>query len=121
MAAAHIARRVADAYGGTATVRKGVVTENCNLLLDVRGFRIADPMAIETEANQLPGVVSVGIVTVHRPRVCLLGTGLGVRRCGLCPTIHRWSDSTAAPPPQPVHFAALHAAQTRQVRPGPQG
>ena len=79
MAAAQVARRFAAAYGGSASVRAGVTTDNGNLLLDVRGLAIADPLAMETEVNQWPGVVTVGIFARHRARVCLLGTAQGVR------------------------------------------
>jgi ribose 5-phosphate isomerase A len=84
MAAAHVARRFAAAYGGVATVRAGasgnVITDNGNLLLDVRGLQITDPLAMETEVNQWPGVVTVGIFARHRARLCLLGTPSGVQR-----------------------------------------
>lgn len=79
MAAAQVARRFAAAYGGQASLRAGVVTDNGNSLLDVRGLAIADPLAVETEVNQWPGVVTVGIFARHRARVCLLGTAQGVR------------------------------------------
>ena len=79
MAAAQVARRFAAAYGGAATVRAGVTTDNGNLILDVRGLQITDPLAMETEVNQWPGVVTVGIFARHRARVCLLGTPEGVR------------------------------------------
>ena len=79
MAAAQVARRFAAAYGGQASVRAGVVTDNGNLLLDVRGLQITDPLAMEAEVNQWPGVVTVGIFARHRARVCLLGTPAGVR------------------------------------------
>lgn len=79
MAAAQVARRFGAAYGGQAAVREGVVTDNGNLILDVRGLRIADPLAMEGEINQWPGVVTVGIFARHRARVCLLGTEQGVR------------------------------------------
>ena len=79
MAAAQVARRFAAAYDGVASVRDGVVTDNGNLILDVRGLTIADPLAMETEINQWPGVVTVGIFARHRARVCLLGTAAGVR------------------------------------------
>jgi ribose 5-phosphate isomerase A len=79
MAAAQVARRFAAAYGGQATVRAGVTTDNGNLLLDVRGLQITDPLAMETEVNQWPGVVTVGIFARHRARICLLGTAQGVR------------------------------------------
>jgi len=79
MAAAQVARRFAAVYGGTATLRAGVVTDNGNAILDVRGLRITDPLAMETEVNQWPGVVTVGIFARHRASVCLLGTADGVK------------------------------------------
>ncbi len=79
MAAAQVARRFARAYGGSATLRAGVVTDNGNALLDVRGLRITDPAAMEAEVSQWPGVVTVGIFARHRASVCLLGTPAGVR------------------------------------------
>ena len=79
MAAAQVTRRFAAVYGGQATLRSGVSTDNGNLLLDVRGLAIADPLAMETEINQWPGVVTVGIFARNRARVCLLGTPAGVR------------------------------------------
>ena len=79
MAAAQVARRFASAYGGAASVRKGVITDNGNLILDVRGLQISDPLAMESEINQWPGVVTVGIFARHRAKVCLLGTPQGVR------------------------------------------
>ena len=79
MAAAQLARRFAAAYGGGASVREGVITDNGNLILDVRGLRLSDPLAMEAEINQWPGVVTVGIFARHRAKVCLLGTPQGVR------------------------------------------
>jgi len=79
MAAARLVRRFAEAFGGEALPRAGVVTDNGNLLLDVRGLRITDPPAMEAEINQWPGVVSVGIFARHRAAVCLLGTSQGVK------------------------------------------
>ena len=79
MAAAQVARRFAKDFGGQAKVRDGVVTDNGNLILDVRGLQIHQPLAMETEVNQWPGVVTVGIFARHRARVCLLGTASGVQ------------------------------------------
>jgi ribose 5-phosphate isomerase A len=78
MAAAQIARRF-TALGGQATLRAGVVTDNGCQILDVRGLRISDPLAMETEVNQWPGVVSVGIFARHRAAICLLGGVDGVK------------------------------------------
>ena len=79
MARAQIARRFA-ALGGRAVLRAGVSTDNGHPLLDVHGLSITDPLALETEINQWPGVVAVGIFARHRARVCLLGTTAGVQR-----------------------------------------
>ena len=78
MAAAQIARRFA-ALGGVATLRPGVVTDNGHPILDVRGLAIADPLALETEINQWPGVVTVGLFARHSASICLLGTPTGVQ------------------------------------------
>jgi ribose 5-phosphate isomerase A len=78
MAAPQITRRFA-ALGGQATLRTGVLTDNGHPLLDVRGLRITDPLALETEINQWPGVVTVGIFARHRASLCLLGTAQGVQ------------------------------------------
>ena len=79
MAAAQVARRFADTYGGTGTVRAGVTTDNGNVIIDVRGLKISDPLAMEAEVNQWPGVVTVGIFGRHKAKVCLLGTSQGVK------------------------------------------
>lgn len=79
MAAAQVTRRFA-ALGGVATLRPGVLTDNGHPILDVRGLSITDPLAMETEINQWPGVVTVGIFARHRASVCLLGTAQGVQR-----------------------------------------
>ena len=78
MAAPQIARKFA-ALGGRAQQREGVVTDNGGLILDVHGLAIADPVALESEINQWPGVVCVGIFARRRASVCLLGTAEGVR------------------------------------------
>ena len=78
MAAAQISRRF-RALGGEATLRRGPATDNGGHILDVRGLDFADPLALETEINQWPGVVTVGIFARHRASVCLLGTPAGVR------------------------------------------
>ena len=78
IAAAQVSRRFA-AVGGVATLRAGVLTDNGHPILDVRGLSITDPLALEAEVNQWPGVVSVGIFARHRASVCLLGTPQGVQ------------------------------------------
>jgi ribose 5-phosphate isomerase A len=76
MAAAQLARRFAT-LGGAARLREGVVTDNGGHILDVTGLSITDPLAFETEVNQWPGVVTVGVFARHKAQVCLLGETRG--------------------------------------------
>ena len=81
MAATQIARRFA-AKGGQARLRlkdgQPLVTDNGQHILDVTGLAIADPAAFESEVNQWPGVVTVGVFAHQKAAVCLLGTEQGV-------------------------------------------
>ncbi|WP_312458120.1 ribose-5-phosphate isomerase RpiA [Comamonas sp.] len=81
MAATQIARRFA-AKGGQARLRlkdgQPLVTDNGQHILDVTGLSIADPAAFESEVNQWPGVVTVGVFAHQKAAVCLLGTEQGV-------------------------------------------
>lgn len=82
MAAQHIARRFA-ALGAQAQLRckdgQPLLTDNGQHILDVRGLTIAEPLAFESEVNQWPGVVCVGVFAHQKASVCLLGTAQGVR------------------------------------------
>jgi ribose 5-phosphate isomerase A len=78
MAAAQVMRRF-TAMGAQAKVREGVTTDNGNLIVDVTGLRITDPAQMESDVNQWPGVVTVGIFARNRASVCLLGTPNGVK------------------------------------------
>ena len=81
MASARIARQFAT-LGGEARVRMKdgapLVTDNGQHILDVTGLRISDPLAFESEVNQWPGVVTVGVFAHQKAQVCLLGTEQGV-------------------------------------------
>ncbi|MBI4742790.1 MAG: ribose-5-phosphate isomerase RpiA [Betaproteobacteria bacterium] len=78
MARAQIMRELAS-LGGTPVVRDGFVTDNGNLIIDLKGLEIADPAALETRLNQIVGVVTNGIFACRPADVCLLGTGEGVK------------------------------------------
>ena len=82
MAQAQIARRFA-AMGGDAQLRlkdgKPLVTDNGQHILDVRGLQIREPLAFESEVNQWPGVVTVGVFAHQKATVCLLGAPEGVQ------------------------------------------
>jgi len=82
MATQRIVRQFA-ALGGSARVRlkegQPLVTDNGQHILDVTGLSIRDPLAFETEVNQWPGVLTVGVFAQQKAAVCLLGTSGGVQ------------------------------------------
>lgn len=82
MAAQRISAQFA-AMGGQATLRlkdgQPLVTDNGQHILDVRGLRITDPLAFESQVNQWPGVVTVGVFAFQKATVCLMGTASGVK------------------------------------------
>ena len=82
MATARLIRQFA-ALGGKAHLRlkdgAPLVTDNGQHILDVTGLSITDPLALESEINQWPGVVTVGIFAHQKAQVCLLGTAQGVK------------------------------------------
>ncbi len=78
MACAYVSRELRR-LGGTPVQREGFVTDNGNLILDVRGLQIVDPVDLETRINQIAGVVSNGLFACRPADVCLLGTSSGVQ------------------------------------------
>ena len=78
MARAHVARELAK-LGGTPVLREGFVTDNGNVILDVKGLAITDPKGLEARINQITGVVTNGLFAVRPANVLLLGTAEGVK------------------------------------------
>jgi ribose 5-phosphate isomerase A len=79
MARAHVAREV-ERIGGRPRRREGFVTDNGNSILDVHGLTIADPARLESELNQIAGVVTNGLFARRGADLLLLGTPNGVQR-----------------------------------------
>jgi ribose 5-phosphate isomerase A len=77
MARRYVTRRL-SALGGQPVWRGGIVTDNGNQILDVHGLRIADPLALEAEVNQITGVVAVGLFARRPADQLLVGTASGV-------------------------------------------
>ncbi len=73
MARSLVARQILSRTGGQPAWREGVVTDNGNWILDIHGLRITDPVAMETELNQIPGVVSVGLFARRPADVVIVG------------------------------------------------
>ena len=60
MARSLVARELLK-LGGQPIWREGTVTDNGNWILDVHHWQLTDPVAMERDINQFPGVVSVGL------------------------------------------------------------
>ncbi|WP_213990647.1 ribose-5-phosphate isomerase RpiA [Sodalis sp. dw_96] len=78
MARSYVARELVK-LGGLPEYRQGVVTDNGNIILDVRNLRILDAVALEDKINSLPGVVTVGLFARRGADVALIGTPQGVK------------------------------------------
>jgi ribose 5-phosphate isomerase A len=78
MASRQVARQL-EALGGAPELRKDFVTDNGNVILDVRGLAITEPAALERVLNQIVGVVTCGLFALRGADVLLLGTEAGVR------------------------------------------
>jgi ribose 5-phosphate isomerase A len=78
MARAHVARELAK-LGGSPVLRENFITDNGNLILDVKGLTISDPKGLEAQINQITGVVTNGLFAVRPANLLLLGTTDGVR------------------------------------------
>ena len=77
MARSHVARELVR-LGGHPEWREKVVTDNGNVILDVRGLSILNPAELETAINQIAGVVTNGLFARRGADVLLLGTENGV-------------------------------------------
>jgi ribose 5-phosphate isomerase A len=78
MARSHVGRQIVK-LGGDPVYREGVVTDNGNIILDVYNLNILEPRKLETELNQITGVVTNGLFALRPADVLLLGTKDGVK------------------------------------------
>lgn len=78
MARAYVARQMVK-LGGQPKLREGFNTDNGNVVLDVWGLSILNPVELETAVNNITGVVTNGLFARRGADVLLLGTKTGVR------------------------------------------
>jgi len=77
MARAYVARQMVK-LGGRPELRENFVTDNGNIVLDLRGLSILNPVELETTINNVAGVVTNGLFARRGADVLLLGTKAGV-------------------------------------------
>jgi ribose 5-phosphate isomerase A len=73
MARSLVAREILRMSGGQPVWRDGVVTDNGNVILDIHNLRISEPLVLERELNQIPGVVSVGLFARRPADIVIVG------------------------------------------------
>ncbi len=78
MARGYVARRITK-LGGNPIWRDGFVTDNGNIILDVHNLEILEPSKLETELNQITGVVTNGLFALRPADVLILGTDQGAK------------------------------------------
>jgi len=77
MAKSYVAREITK-LGGQPQLRD-FKTDNGNLILDVHGLKIADPIEMEKKINQIVGVVTNGLFAIRPANILLLATNEGVK------------------------------------------
>ncbi len=78
MARSYIAREIVK-MGGKPVLRDGFTTDNGNIIIDIHGLEIMEPVKVETHFNQLPGVVTIGLFAQRPADVLILGTPNGAK------------------------------------------
>lgn len=79
LARSYVARKIRS-MGGNPEWRKDFVTDNGNVILDVRNLDIINPPELESELNQITGVVTNGLFARRPADVLLIGKDDGVER-----------------------------------------
>ncbi len=77
MARSYVAREI-TLLGGHPALRQGFITDNGNVILDIHGLQILNPVELETALNQITGVVTNGLFARKGADTLLLGTDKGV-------------------------------------------
>ncbi len=78
MARSYVAREIVK-LGGEPVLRTGFKTDNGNLILDVHGLTILNPVELEAKLDHIAGVVTNGLFARRPADVLLLGGAQGVR------------------------------------------
>jgi ribose 5-phosphate isomerase A len=84
MARSHVGRQLLR-MGGQPELRQGFTTDNQNLIIDVYGLDMSDPVALEAAIDGIAGVVTNGIFARRPADVLLLGASTGVQTLRAAP------------------------------------
>lgn len=78
MSRSYVAREIVK-LGGQPVYREGVITDNGNVILDVHGLDIMEPIKLEKTLNDIVGVVTNGLFAMRPADVLLLGSENGTQ------------------------------------------
>lgn len=78
MARGYVAREITR-LGGQPVLRQGFTTDNGNIILDVHGLQILNPVELETTLNHITGIVTNGLFAKRGADVLLLGINDGIQ------------------------------------------
>ncbi len=78
MARGYVAREITR-LGGQPALRQGFTTDNGNVILDIHGLQILDPVELESTLNQITGVVMNGLFARRGADILLLSSENGIR------------------------------------------
>lgn len=78
MARSYVAREI-TLLGGQPALRQGFITDNGNVILDIHGLQILNPVELETKLNQITGIVTNGLFARRGADILLLGTDEAVK------------------------------------------
>lgn len=78
MARSFVARQIV-AMGGQPELRQDFTSDNGNLILDVYNMDLVDPVEIEKQLNNIPGVVCSGLFALRPADVVLMASASGVQ------------------------------------------
>lgn len=77
MARSFVSREIIK-YHGKPVYRENFVTDNGNEIIDIHNLDIVDPIQLENDLNQIPGVVTVGIFARRKADVLLIAGEHGI-------------------------------------------
>jgi len=80
MARSYVAREMVKRYQAEPVLREGFTTDNGNVILDIHGLDLVDPVKIENELNGIVGVVTNGLFAARKADIMLYGTPDGVQK-----------------------------------------
>ena len=92
-----VVSRELEKFGGKVTLRlakitrtdldqtpsEPFVTDNGGWILDVAGLQITDPVKVESQINQIAGVITVGLFAKEKANLLLVSNASGVSRIAL--------------------------------------